>query len=185
MVAWVVNLDNCCGAAPSGRRNVREMKGKNRSVLAVLAGLLLVGMFLVPAASAGSEQTDSHGVNSEDIRDAGTLIVDETGGMSCFANGESPDVIYVSGQTYKLIVNCEYIETGDVWLQTAKFFLKDESGRVLAKKEIYDAPGGDESWDGTLEYTFRPSGPGDVFHFDISCSGGSESASDVIDIKFK
>jgi len=160
------------------------MKEKNRSVLAVLAGLLLVGMFLVPAASAGSEQTDSYGVNSEDI-DAGTLIVDETGGMTCIADGYSRTKAYISGYSYKIVVHCKYIETGDEWLQTAKFFLKDEYGTVLDSKEIYDAPGGDESWTGTLEYTFLPSGPGDVFHFDISCSGGSESATDTIDIKFE
>jgi hypothetical protein len=163
---------------------VREMKEKNRSVLAVLAGLLLVGMFLVPAVSAGSEQTDSNGVNSVKLIDAGRLIVDETGGVTCTADGGSFGVKYVSGLSYRIVVHCEYIETGDVWLQTARFFLKDESGRVLADKAIYDAPGGDESWTGTLEYTFRPSSPNDVFHFDISCSEGSESASDTIDLLF-
>jgi hypothetical protein len=63
----------CCAF---GGRNVKKMRGKNRSVLAVLAGLLLVGVFLVPAASAGGEQTDSHGVGSVKLIDAGRLTVD-------------------------------------------------------------------------------------------------------------
>lgn len=45
---------------------MREMKEKNRSVLAVLAGLLLVGMFLVPAVSAESEQKGIMSVPSAD-----------------------------------------------------------------------------------------------------------------------
>ncbi|WP_209629753.1 hypothetical protein [Methanofollis sp. W23] len=160
------------------------MQRKSRSVLAVFAGLLLVGMLLVPAVSAESEQTDSIGVKSVQILNAGELTVDETGGMTCTADAKSFNVKYVRGLTYKIKVNCEYIETGDVWVQTARFFLKDASGRVLDSKEILDTPGGDESWRGTLEYTFRPNSANDVFNFEISCSGGSESASDVIDILF-
>ncbi|QSZ68269.1 hypothetical protein RJ40_12575 [Methanofollis aquaemaris] len=163
---------------------MRKMERKSKSALAVFAGLLLVGMFLVPAVSAESEQTDSIGVKSVEILDAGELIVDETGGMTCVADAKSFNARYVRGLTYKIKVNCEYIETGDEWLQTARFFLKDSGGRVLDSKEILDTPGGDESWRGTLEYTFRPNSANDVFNFEISCSGGSESASDVIDIIF-
>lgn len=104
--------------------------------------------------------------------------------MSCYANGETITEDYVPGQSYKIIVNYEYIETGDVVLQTANFVMKDKRGVVVDSDSIYDAPFIENDWVGTLETTISPDGPGN-WQWDIYCSGGDESASDTIDFTLK
>jgi hypothetical protein len=143
------------------------MRQKNRfgPCAAALVGLLLLCTTTV--APVGAEETLTIV--------GGRLLIDETGGTDCTA---SPGIYmgpYISGTTYRIVVYCEYKDGNDAIGQTAQFRLEGPDGTVDTKS-IWDIPIFNNNWEGTLSVDFTPEGPG-TYHWELTCSEGSKSAS--------
>jgi hypothetical protein len=112
--------------------------------------------------------------------DDNTLEIDETGGIHLWAHAGSYEGPYIPGVSYKIVVDCTYTDTPDVIGKTAYFKITGPDGTV-DDKSIFDRPGPDDSWAGTLSVTFTPSAPG-AYHWTIYCSEGGESTYDTGDL---
>ncbi|MBA7544103.1 hypothetical protein ES705_36450 [subsurface metagenome] len=150
---------------------MEKMKKKEVTIAVMLIVALVATMGFATCTSA--EKTRSIKV------DGGTLLIDETGGISCSADAGSYTGSYVSGLSYKIEVDCRYIDTDDVLLGSAYFELRDPNDEIDYKR-IYDWPG-DNSWTGEVSLVFTPDGPGE-YHWRISCSKSGDSDYDIGDL---
>ncbi|MEA1895980.1 MAG: hypothetical protein U9N36_12475 [Euryarchaeota archaeon] len=151
-----------------------KSKGIGIAAITALLAALLIAAVIAPAM-AGEEGTRSIELSG------GQLTVDETGGITCTADAVDHNRPYVSGQTYRIVTDYDYIDTPDVLRKTAYFKLTGPDGST-DDKSIRDQLVVDDSDDGTIVVLWSPSGPGD-YHYTIYCSEGSESATDIGDIK--
>lgn len=146
----------------------------------LLVAMLLVSMALMPAVSAKKNIEEGDvGILSIDV-DGGTLIIDETNGITAIASAGSYTGPYIPGLTYKLWVYYTYEDTADVALGTAHFKLTAPDGTV-DEISIFDEPIIDNDANGYLSVTFQPNGPG-TYHWTIECSEKGVSDSDVGDL---
>jgi len=156
------------------------MEDKRIGIGALLAAMLLVSMAFVSVVSAKKDKgEDDVGILSINV-DGGTLIIDETGGITALASAGSYSGTYTSGLTYKIWVHYIYEDTNDVSLGTAKFKVTGPNGAV-DEVSIYDTPLVDNDADGYISVTFQPNGPG-TYHWTIDTSEKSVSDSDVGDL---
>jgi uncharacterized membrane protein len=150
-----------------GGKNIMKQKKMFGACTAALVGLLLVCMAVV-TVSAENELCAV-------AIDGGSLLINEDGRIDCTAWAGTHRESYCPGVTYQIEVQCEYKDYNSVIGQTAQFHLKGPDGTV-ATKSISDTLVINDNWKGTLSVPFTPDSPG-TFHWDISCSEGSDSAS--------
>ena len=155
---------------------MEKMKTKGKVTIgAILIVALLVTVGFATFASANEVEPLSVNI------DGGTLIIDETGGITCSANAGSYYGSYIPGLTYKIKVHCTYTDTSNVVGKTAYFKVTGPNGNV-DDKSIYDWPIPNDSWEGDISpVPFEPNGPG-TYHWTIYCSEGSESDTDIGDL---
>ena len=164
--------DSRCGSVASrvrmnGGKNIMKQKKMFGPCAVAVIGLLLVCMTV---ASVSAE----NGLHAVAIN-GGSLLINEDGGIDCTASADTYAGSYIPGVTYQIDVDCEYRDYNEVVGQTAQFRLEGPDGSV-ATKSIFDVPLINNNWKGKLSVPFTPASPGS-YHWEITCSEGSESAS--------